>query len=465
MSPQKKNKKAKPYSLEAVSRRELGIELDKTHQKADWSGELSSGMIEYAAKDAQVLLPIAEIHESKIKNEGLERVYEIEHRALPTVLWMQNAGLPFDGEGWKEYLAQAEEERTCLKEKLDALAPSRPRGVGWNWNSHLQIKEVFSLMDINLPNTKEDTLASCEHPFAGILLAYRKASKILSNYGYNFLKRVRDDGRIYASWRLIGAPTGRMSCSSPNLQQIPNEVLRRYVRAPKGRVIVSTDYSQAELRIAARITGDKRMLEAYRKGEDLHAATAKLLMGRENISKEERHLAKAVNFGFLYGQGVAGFREYARREYGITMTIEEARRYRERFFQTYPGLKAWHEREWRELKRGNTETRTLTGRRCLGVKSFTKRVNAPVQGSGADGQKLALALLHERRHECPGAYPVTCVHDSIVVECYSGDVEKVKDWVEKAMIDGMDEVLAYPGGEGPRIPIEVEVKVGKTWGV
>jgi DNA polymerase I len=229
-------------------------------------------------------------------------------------------------------------------------------------------------------------------------------------------------------------------------------------------MIVSADYSQAELRVAARITGDKRMLEAYRNGEDLHAATAMLLMGRENISKEERHLAKAVNFGLLYGQGAKGLQAYARSRYGVSMTMEEATRYRRRFFEIYPGLKSWHERELRELKRGNTETRTLTGRRCLGVRSFTKRVNTPVQGSGADGQKLALALLYERRHECPGAYPVSCIHDSIVVECYESDVEKVKAWLEKAMIDGMSEVLADHDNEGLSVPVEVEVESGKTWG-
>jgi DNA polymerase I len=351
-----------------------------------------------------------------------------------------------------------------LRARLDKLAPSRTGGERWNWNSHEQVKQVFSLVGINLANTKEETLASCEHPLARTLLAYRKVSKTLSSYGYEFLESVRKYGRIYASWRLIGARTGRMSCRNPNLQQIPNEVLRRYVRAPEGRMIVSADYSQAELRVAARITGDERMLEAYRNGEDLHAATAKLLMGRENISKEERHLAKAVNFGLLYGQGAKGLQSYARSRYGVEMTEEEARRYRRRFFEIYPGLKSWHERELRELKRGNTETRTLTGRRCLGVGSFTKRVNTPVQGSGADGQKLALALLYERRHECPGAYPVTCVHDSIVVECYESDVEKVKVWLERAMIDGMAEVLADPDNEGLDVPVEVEVTSGECWG-
>ena len=255
-----------------------------------------------------------------------------------------------------------------------------------------------------------------------------------------------------------------MSCSKPNLQQFP-PALKDYVQAPAGRSLVVADYSQAELRIAAQISGDERMLGAYRRGEDLHATTAKSLMGWENISKEERNLAKAVNFGLLYGQGAQGLMEYARNKYGVTMTLEEAKRYRRRFFETYPGLKAWHNGHWRKLKRGSTETRTLSGRRRRGVRSFNERVNAPVQGTGADIQKLALALLYERRHERPGAFPIACVHDEIAVECGEGEVEGVAAWLEKAMTDAMTQILSGDGADnGTRVPAKVEVKSGSTWG-
>ena len=115
------------------------------------------------------------------------------------------------------------------------------------------------------------------------------------------------------------------------------------------------------------------------------------------------------------------------------------------------------------MKRGETETRTLTGRRRKGVTRFTEWVNAPVQGTGADGLKLALALLWERRAECAGAVPIACVHDEIVVECDEDKAEKVKAWLEKAMIDGMEEVLNGPGVGGPRVPVEVETQPGKSW--
>ncbi len=115
------------------------------------------------------------------------------------------------------------------------------------------------------------------------------------------------------------------------------------------------------------------------------------------------------------------------------------------------------------MKRGNTETRTLIGRRRSGVRNFTSRVNAPVQGTGADGLKLALALLYERRDECPGVNLVSCVHDEIVVECDENNVKKVKAWLEKAMVDGMSEVVNSPEVRGPHIPIKVKIKSGRTW--
>jgi DNA polymerase-1 len=181
------------------------------------------------------------------------------------------------------------------------------------------------------------------------------------------------------------------------------------------------------------------------------------------VGKEDRKLAKAVNFGLLYGQGAKGFKEFARDKYGTDITLEEAALYKRQFFGTYPGLAAWHEQERLRMKRGETETRTLAGRRRVGVDRFTEWVNAPVQGTGADGLKLALAFLWERRAECPGAVPVACVHDEIVVECDEDEAEKVKAWLEKAMIDGMEEVLNGPEVGGPRVPVEVETQVDKSW--
>jgi len=252
-----------------------------------------------------------------------------------------------------------------------------------------------------------------------------------------------------------------MACDHPNLQNIPRSgPLRSYIRAPEGRAFVIADYSQIELRIAAKISGDKEMLSAYARGRDLHTLTAQSLTGHKDVGKDERKLAKAVNFGLLYGMGAQGLQAYALRSYGIEMSLDEASLYRKRFFETYPALKSWHDDERRAWHRSESETYTLTGRRRMGVERLTDRLNAPVQGTGADGLKLALSLLWERRGECPSAVPIIACHDEIVVECDADKVEEAKEWLVGAMKDGMD--AAVNVGE-PHILIEVEASVAKVW--
>jgi DNA polymerase-1 len=464
MSPNNNRKKVS-HKLEDVVWRELGVQLNKEHQASDWGGELIPDMLLYAAEDSRVLLHLLEALGPKIQEADLHKVADIECRALPAITWMANAGVPFDSEGWRSCLDHKEVSLGRLRANLDELAPDPPGSEGWNWNSPKQVIEAFSLQGVKLSDTKGETLSRYEHPLAKALLEYRKTSKLVSTYGPNLLKFV-EGGRIYGSWWQNGAGTGRMASSSPNLQNLPPEV-RRYVKAPAGRVLVVADYSQIELRIAAKIAGEERMLAAFVTDEDIHAITARSLTGHEEVTKQERKLAKAVNFGLLYGMSPGGLRNYARASYGVEMSRAEAERYWREFFEIYPGLRAWHDREYRQLKKhGSTETRTLTGRRRTGVTKLTERLNSPVQGTGADGLKLALALLYERRDECPGAVPILAVHDEIVLECREEKAEEVKAWLVKAMVDGMEEVLnSGLGTDHPeRVPVKVEVEVVDSWG-
>jgi DNA polymerase-1 len=196
---------------------------------------------------------------------------------------------------------------------------------------------------------------------------------------------------------------------------------RRCVAAPPGRDLVKADYSQIELRIAAKVSGDKALLDAYKRGDDLHALTARQVLGATEVAKQHRQLAKAINFGLLYGMGAKSFRSYARTNYGVEMTEAEAQAYREAFFNAYPGLRRWH----RSMGEGQCDTRTLASRRVLGVDRFTEKLNLPVQGTGADGLKSTLGLLWARRHQVPGTIPVLAVHDEIVVECDEGQAPAV----------------------------------------
>jgi DNA polymerase-1 len=173
-------------------------------------------------------------------------------------------------------------------------------------------------------------------------------------------------------------------------------------------------------------------------------------------------MAKAVNFGLLYGMGAQGPRSYALRSYGVEMSLEEAALYRRRFFETYQRLKRWHDNERLAWQRGETETRMPTGRRRIAVVKLTDRLNAPVQGAGADGLKMALTPLWERRDECPEAALVLVCHDEVVVECEKEQAVEAKTWLEKAMVDGMEAVLNSK--DEVDIPIKVEARMATSWG-
>jgi DNA polymerase-1 len=454
------------HSLDSVVRRELGLDLDKTHQSSDWGDTLTPEMIEYAARDVQVLLPLYEVLKAKIEEAGLTYVAEFEHRALPAVVWMSSAGVPIDADGWREHAQEMETDAARLKDQLDVLAHEHPDGKVWNFGSHHQVKKIAKLLGVDLLDTRDETLAlyAQEHKFIAALRNYRKASKLASTYGAKWLEKGNYlNGRVYGSWRQLRAATGRMACDHPNLQNIPRSgPLRSYIRAPEGRLFVIADYSQIELRIAAKISGDGEMLSAYAQSRDLHTLTAQNLTGREDISKDDRKLAKAVNFGLLYGMGAKGLQSYALRSYGVEMSLGEATLYRRCFFETYTGLKRWHDAERRAWLRGHAEIRTLTGRRRMDVQRLTDRLNSPVQGTGADGLKLALALLWERRGECPGAVPVLVCHDEVVVECNEDRGEETRRWLEKAMIEGIEAVLK--NADEVDVPVEVEARIARSWG-
>jgi DNA polymerase-1 len=447
--------------LEAVAERELGRALDKAMQAADRSDPPSPAHLAYAAADVDVLVPPHEALVGKVHGAGREKVAEIGARCLPAVAWMAGAGAPFDLAAWKALAAEAEAAAEELASRLDAAAPPREgflsRDGAWKWSSPEQVKEAFALLGVRPESTDDDALAAVDHPLAELLRQHRAAAKLVSTYGPGWVKGAYRDGRLYAGWAQIGAESGRMACKAPNRQNLPRDLpYRACFRAPEGRVLVKADYSQIELRIAAKVSGDKALLEAYRHGDDLHTRTARSVLGIEDVTKQHRQLAKALNFSLLYGMGAKGFRKYAKAEYGQDLTDEQAAAYRAAFFRAYPGPAAWHRRV---RSRKTTETRTLAGRRRLPDDKTpdTHRLNTPVQGTGADGLELALALLWERRDQCPGAVPVLVVHDESVVQCEEGQAGPAAAWLRAAMVDAMAPLI-------DPVPVEVEVKVAQTWG-
>jgi DNA polymerase I-like protein with 3'-5' exonuclease and polymerase domains len=449
------------HSLAACCARELGEAVGKEEQASDWSGDLTQDQLRYAALDAELARRLHDALVPRLKVAGLTEAAAVENGALPAVAWLSVTGVGFDKDCWTALAEQAQAQADRLALELDAAAPkpAQPEmfGSGWNWDSSQSVQEALAAVGCPVEDTNDNTLAALAHPLAGLVRHYRAARKLTGTYGAKWLEYVAADGRVYAGWRQLGADSGRMACSQPNLQNLPRDArYRRCFVAPPGRVLVKADYSQIELRIAAQVAGEDRMIEAYRRGEDLHTLTARQILGTEDVSKADRQLAKAVNFGLLYGMGAPGFRVYARSHYGVELTEAQAQRYRDAFFAAYPGLRRWHREVGRSADRP-VATRTRTGRRRLGVVRFNDKLNCPVQGSGADGLKRALALLWERRGECPGAMPVLVVHDEIVVECDADRAQAAAEGLKRAMLDGMAPLVAP-------VPVEVEVKTAHTWG-
>src|SRR5262245_3225646 len=444
------------HSLKECCGRELNQTLSKDLQASNWAGDLSPAQLTYAAADAAAVVPLYRALSGKLKDAGLDRVAALESAAVPAVAWLSASGVPFDGARWHALASVAKSEADRVASDLDAAAPPRADGLfpeDWHWDSADQVKQALALAGCPVESTGDYVLAGLDHPLAELVRDHREARKRESTYGAAWLAHLAADGRVYPRWVQLGAGSGRMACGSPNMQNLPRGDYRRCVVTQPGRVLVKADYSQIELRIAAKVSGDRALLAAYQRGDDLHALTARTVLGIAEATKEHRQLAKAINFGLLYGMGARAFRSYARTNYGVRMTEPEAAAYREAFFRAYPGLRRWHQGTGDQPR----DTRTLTGRRVSGVKRFTEKLNLPVQGTGADGLKRALGLLWERRAQAPGAVPVLAVHDEVVVECEAAAADAVSRWLKQAMLDAMAPLV-------DPVAVEVEVKVGRTWG-
>jgi DNA polymerase-1 len=464
------------YGLAAVASRALGIAVDKAEQTSKWSGELSHQQLVYAAKDAAVLLPLADRLQADLATAALTQIAEIENRCLLAMSWMELCGLPIDREQWLDRAAEETHRAQALHAHLAALIGqpyTNGNGNGLhlngepsvNWNSPEQVLEVFRARGQALANTTSQSLFALigKDPLAEMLIEYKEAKMRASTYGASWIKDHLHTvtGRVHADYFQLGSAAGRMSCTKPNVQNLPRSGnYRKSVCPDEGRAIVKADFSQIELRIAAVLADDTNMLTAFRSGEDLHKLTAAKVLGisLEEVGKEHRQLAKALNFGLLYGMGAKRLQGNAATEYKVSLTESQASAHRKRFFSAYPGLARWHAHTGARLEEEvELETRTLTGRRRQGISKYTVALNSPVQGTGADGLKLALARLYEHRAEVPDVQLIACVHDEIVAECPADEAEQTAAWLQHHMTAAMTEII------GDSVPVEVETTIGRDW--
>jgi DNA polymerase I-like protein with 3'-5' exonuclease and polymerase domains len=315
---------------------------------------------------------------------------------------------------------------------------------------------------LGLANTSEQTLKQSGHRLARYILNYRSTKKRMEQ-AETLLKAIEEDGRIHAQFTPTGAITGRFSCRKPNLQNISRGELRACFVPGDGNRLVVADYSQMELRIAAAIAGEERMIAAYKQGFDLHRHTAGIVLGKpvEAVSKEDRQLAKAVNFGLLYGQSARGLVGYAKKTYGVEMEYERAREIHGIFFSAYTDLREWHKNARKMAAQGVQSVRTALGRiqrlpkgEAAAQFRFGALVNTPAQGGSADALKQAMVRLSGQLP--PGAGIVSTVHDELIVEASLKNAEAVKKLMEDVMIESA--VSLYP-----TVPFEVEAHICEDW--
>jgi len=473
-------------SLQAITDKRLGLSLNKDWAEYDWqnvglTGKLAPKHLNYAALDVLVLFPIFEKQFAEIKEKGLLKISQLEFALVPVVSEMELRGVYVDVKKWRLNLYELEKKRGEIAQQIQEMIRPLYRNHqvdlfgnevdAINLNSQPQLMELFNdKLGVPLPSTGDSVLAGVNHPVAKQLREYRAYEKLLSAFGEGLLEKVHPvTGRLHPDYVQIGADTGRFACSNPNLQQIPKESsFRSCFVAPAGYKLITSDYSQQELRVMAELSQDPVLIKAYKDNMDLHTYTASLMFNipPEKVRKDvERFQAKSINFGLMYGRGAGSLASQ------LGVTNDQAKELLGKYFKTYKKVKKWLDSIAKTtVRRGYSET--IAGRkrwyelpdrgdpnydRLLGhIERMAK--NTPIQGSSADMVKYALVYIHKRiKAEKLDAGIVHTVHDEIVTEARADQAEQVAQIVKEEMTRSASQMLKS-------VPIgDLGLEVSEIW--
>jgi DNA polymerase I len=432
----------------------------------------------YASMDAIAVVRLLSGLQAELKaNSAFKLFTEIEMPLVPVIADMEMAGIALD----IEFLRKMSNE---LQTRLNELENQVYEHVGerFNINSTQQLSNaLFNRLKLVPPDrtrrteagnfsTSAEVLESLQgkHPVVDLLLEYRELSKLKSTYLDALPEEVNPStGRVHTSYNQTGSVTGRIASSDPNLQNIPirtelgRQVRQAFIAAP-GSSLLSVDYSQVELRIAAHMSNDQAMLAAFRLDQDIHTATAAAILGKplDKVTKTERRNAKAINFGLLYGMSPFGLTRTS------DLTLAEAEDFVEAYFKQFPGVKNYLDNMRRlAAKQGYVET--LLGRRRYfpGLKSGgnpatrareeREAINAPIQGTAADIMKIAMIhVASALKEQKLSGRMLLQVHDELVLECPQKELKETAQIVRKMMENAYKLV----------IPLKTEARYGHDWG-
>lgn len=441
------------HSLKNLAKWYLQQEVPSLPTGNNLHGRLQERQTKLSAWKTSTLADIKEHLSLQLQKAGLEEVARLEFDSIPATVAMELNGMLVDKRKAEELRQEVSHRKSIVEGKLKSILGDV------NLDSSDQVLQALRSLGIPVEKTKQEALIPfyTRHPITKGIVIYRKLSNYLNNIS-SWLESIHPEtGRIHPEIHQLGSATGRFSYSNPNLQGTPNKrAFRSCFIAEPGHKLVKADYSQIELRVTAEITQDPIMIEAYRNQADLHRLTASLLMGKaiEQVSKEDRQKAKAVNFGLIFGMGAQGLCDTALKDYGVEMTLEEAEEFRRRFFENYKGIAAWQEGISQSLPRS---TRTILGRRRVwkGRPKITELLNTPIQGTAADILKKALGMLPNALNGT-GAKIIGCVHDEIILEAGEAGSERVATILRETMETAGRFFLKT-------VPVVAEVSVGDSW--
>lgn len=456
------------HGLDALAFSELGFKKIPTSQlltggKKD--GVMTEAPVEdlaaYACEDVIVTWRLFDKLWPHLEEKSLKRIfYEIEMPLLPILAEMERTGIKLDGPYLEKLGLKLRSELEKIEKEALKLA-----GRDFNIASPSQLQEVL-FTDLKLPivgikkiksgySTDADSLSKLKgaHPIISKILEYRELAKLLNTYVDTLPKQTDEHGRLHTSFLQIGAATGRMASTEPNLQNIPirtdlgNEVRRAFV-ADKNKVLLGADYSQAELRVLAHLSEDPGLIEAFHKAEDFHAAVAAQL-------GVERYAAKAINFGIIYGLGANALAN------DLKISPTEARDFIDKYFQKFPGVRKFIDAKKRQAAElGYVET--LFGRRRylpdihapnMMLRSAAERmaVNMPCQGTVADLMKMAMIAVAKDLPK--SAKMLLQIHDELLFEVDKGAEQEVTNFVKQTMSDIYE----------LKVPLIADVHTGLNW--
>jgi DNA polymerase-1 len=404
---------------------------------------------------------------------ALARLYlEIEQPLVPVLLDMEHCGVLVDAQMLARQSQELSNAIADLERRAHAVA-----GRPFNLESPKQLQEVlFGELGLPVkrktpsgqPSTAEDVLEELAEEFElpRVIMDYRALAKLRSTYTDKLPEQINPrTGRVHTSYHQAVAATGRLSSTDPNLQNIPIRTregrrIRQAFIAPPGHVLIAADYSQIELRIMAHLSGDAGLLEAFAADRDIHQATAAEVFGAgapEQVTPDQRRIAKVINFGLMYGMSAFGLA----RNLGIERSA--AQQYVELYFRRYPGVKQYMDAT-REMAREQGYVETVFGRRLYlpdirsrnaAIRQYAERsaINAPMQGTAADIIKRAMIEVHRWLAGVPHARLMMQVHDELVLEVAEDRVDEVVHHLRAHMTAAAD----------LRVPLKVEVGVGRNW--